>query len=122
MLTPEHSSDDCMKAAAYLPEALLDPKTALSEEPTETPMNVALKSNDSLWQWYEKDEPRRLRFGYAMEGLARANDPDAILEGQSLTQRSGDSTNGIHPQGLIGMHWNKMPSLSTSEVVLVHSR
>ena len=73
-----------MKGAAYLADALLDPMIAQSEEPTETPMNVALKSKDTIWQWLENDEPRRLRFSYAMEGFARTNDPNAILEGQSF--------------------------------------
>lgn len=72
-----------MKSAAYLPEALLDPKLAFSQEPTETPLNVALKNDISMWDWLESEdnELRRIRFGMAMEGAKLAADPNAILDG-----------------------------------------
>ena len=72
-----------MKAAAYLPETLLNPEIASSQEPTETAFNVALDTKLPCWGWLEAEgnESRRIRFGMAMEGAKRASDANAILQG-----------------------------------------
>ena len=76
-------SDESMKAGAYLQDVLLDPKLAFSEEPNETPLNVAFKTTLPKFEWYEAkgNEHLLLRFGVAMEGSKQAYSPNAILEG-----------------------------------------
>lgn len=78
------SSDEAMKSAAYLSEVLLDSKLGKSEEPNETPLNVAFKTELPCWEWLEtkENECRRVRFGMAMEGAKQASDPNSILEGK----------------------------------------
>ena len=72
-----------MKSSSYLAEALLDPRIAASEEPTETSYNLALKTDKALWEWFEEkgNEPRLLRFGFTMEGMKNAGPQNAIVEG-----------------------------------------
>jgi len=78
-----HLTDETMKAAAYLQEALLDPKIAKSQEPNETALNLAFNTSLTAWEWFEQkgNEHRGLRFGIAMEHAKRAAQPNAILEG-----------------------------------------
>lgn len=72
-----------MKAASYLQEALLDPKIAASEEPTETPFNLAFNTKKPVWEWFEDkgNEHRLLRFGFTMEGMKHAAPQNTIVEG-----------------------------------------
>ena len=60
-----HSTDEAMKAAAYLQEALLHPKIAKSQEPNETAFNLAFNTNLPIFEWFEQkgNEHRLLRFG-----------------------------------------------------------
>lgn len=75
-----------MKGSSYLTESLLDPKTAMSQEPNEVALNLAFKTDLPIWEWFEAkgNEHRLLRFGIAMEGGKRAASLTAILEGIDL--------------------------------------
>ena len=75
-----------MKSSSYLTESLLDPKTAMSQEPHEVAFNLAFKTDLPIWEWFEAkgNEHRLLRFGIAMEGGKRVASPTAILKGTSL--------------------------------------
>lgn len=75
-----------MKAAASLQETLLDPKTAFSQEPTETALNVAMNTKKNLWEWYEEkgNEQRLVRFGHMMNGMKHAAPHSTIVEGGYL--------------------------------------
>ncbi|KIP10225.1 hypothetical protein PHLGIDRAFT_266342 [Phlebiopsis gigantea 11061_1 CR5-6] len=78
-----HVTDEAMKAAAFLQEALLDPKISHSEEPNETALNVAFKTDRTIWDWFDMPENRSrlLRFGYSMEYMKHASPPTAVIEG-----------------------------------------
>ena len=73
-----------MKSASYLQEAVFDPKMALTNEPNQTALNVALNTKLPIWEWFELKEncSRRSRFAIAMEGVRQAQSPTAILEGK----------------------------------------
>ena len=72
-----------MKSAACLQDAILDPKMAFVDDPTQTALNVAFNTKQPIWEWFEAEENgyRRARFGFAMEGATQATSPLAILEG-----------------------------------------
>ena len=62
--------------AAYLIDALFDPVTAKSQEPTETPFNRAYNTNELFWSWIY-DPERSLdgeRFGHAMRAIQPTQD------------------------------------------------
>ena len=63
-----------MKASAYLPEVLLDPKLASSQDANDAPLNIAFNTKLSAWDWYESkgNEHRLLRLGINMEASKQA--------------------------------------------------
>ncbi|KAF8989681.1 O-methyltransferase [Cyathus striatus] len=79
----EHTGDEVFKASAFLAEVLLDPMMGHSESHEHTPLAVAFKSKSPPFEWYEEpgNEYRLNRFTAAMEGSARFDPPNAILEG-----------------------------------------
>ncbi|EMD38852.1 hypothetical protein CERSUDRAFT_151553 [Gelatoporia subvermispora B] len=73
--------DEPMKSAAYVPETLLDPRTARSDEPSHAGFNRAFQTDLGFFQWYGQpgNEFRHARFNTAMTNstiLARS-----ILQG-----------------------------------------
>ncbi|GJE87393.1 S-adenosyl-L-methionine-dependent methyltransferase [Phanerochaete sordida] len=78
-----HITDEGMKAAAYLAETLLDSNTAQSQEPTQTALNLAFRTDLPAWEWLESkgNEHRLARFAIAMDGSKNVAPPSAILEG-----------------------------------------
>ncbi|GJE87381.1 S-adenosyl-L-methionine-dependent methyltransferase [Phanerochaete sordida] len=78
-----HCSDEILKTAAYLQEAVLDPRIASSGEPNETAFNVAFKTELPVWEWLEQkgNEFRLARFGAFMAATKQATPPNAIVEG-----------------------------------------
>ncbi|EKM60006.1 uncharacterized protein PHACADRAFT_250851 [Phanerochaete carnosa HHB-10118-sp] len=78
-----HSTDEAAKAAAYLQDVLLDPKTAKSQEPNEIALNLAFRMNLPIWEWFEQkgNEHRKVRFSLAMEGSRQVSPLNAILDG-----------------------------------------
>ncbi|KAJ3535874.1 hypothetical protein NM688_g6916 [Phlebia brevispora] len=79
----EHCADDDMKASAYLPETLLSPVMAKSEEPTETAFNKAFNTNLPWFSWYELpgNEYIMSRFSMGMKGIQNISPGGAILHG-----------------------------------------
>lgn len=94
-----------MKAVSYLPEVLLDPKTAMSQEPNKSAFNLAFNTDLTTWEWLSKEENERFRkrFGIAMEGAKQASPPDAILDGRSISLVSPFGHSHRSNQALTGM-------------------
>lgn len=89
----EHTTDEVMKASAYLTEVLYDPVKKSSEEPQHAPLARAFNTNKTYFDWLEEpgNEHRLKRFSVAMEGSAKINSSDAILAGfkwDSLSPKS----------------------------------
>ncbi|KAJ7342673.1 O-methyltransferase [Mycena albidolilacea] len=63
----EHLTDEGFKSSAYMTDALLDPATASSQEPTATPFSHDFSTDAPLFAWYEipenKDRLARLASG-----------------------------------------------------------
>lgn len=72
-----------MKSAAFLANNLADPKTAFSDEGTDTPMNRAFNSPLPMFEWMELPEntKRHRRFGPAMLGSVEFSPPEQIVNG-----------------------------------------
>ena len=83
----ENSTDECLKSGAYIEDTIFDPARAFSAEPNESPLNVAFKTDLTIWEWYETpSNKRRLhRFSVAMEGSRQAASPNEILNGTQTT-------------------------------------
>lgn len=82
----KNSLDEAFKASAYSWEALADPATALSGEPTATPFACARGKKETIWQYYESPEGqwRHQRFNIGMQGIQALQPPNVILGGASL--------------------------------------
>lgn len=78
------STDEAMKAAAYMIDAMFDPEYAKSGEPNKTALNLAYKTDLPAFEWFEAlgNEQRRSRFGITMDASRRATPPDVTLHGQ----------------------------------------
>ena len=72
-----------MLAAAAFKDVMLDPKTAFSEEVTESGAQRALNTKLPLWEYYELPENRYRgdRFNLVMSGANNMH-PEAILAGE----------------------------------------
>ena len=72
-----------MKAGACLPVTLTDPKTAFSEEPSESAVQRALRTDLTLWEYYDSPEGRDQgqRFAIFMAGANKLQPPEAIITG-----------------------------------------
>lgn len=72
------SAQDHGKFAAYLTEAMTDPKMALSQEPNEAASQLALRTDMTYFDWMNLPEnaARRKKFGIAMAATTNySNDP-----------------------------------------------
>ncbi|KAJ7088438.1 O-methyltransferase [Mycena belliarum] len=76
-------ADEAFKGSAYLTEAFTHPATAHSVNPTDSPWNIAAKSDTFLFDWYDlpENEDLKTRFSFAMACSAKLEPPDAILRG-----------------------------------------
>ncbi|OCH94555.1 S-adenosyl-L-methionine-dependent methyltransferase [Obba rivulosa] len=74
---------DYGKTAFYLPDVLLDPKTASSEEVTETAFNRGFRTDLSWFKWLHQPENayRKKRFGLSMTGLSHIGNKKEIING-----------------------------------------
>ncbi|EMD31264.1 hypothetical protein CERSUDRAFT_100608 [Gelatoporia subvermispora B] len=74
---------DTAKAAAYIPDTLLDPKTARSQELTETAFARAWGTDEPYFKWLHQPDnvARRRTFDAAMTGLGTLGNPKEILDG-----------------------------------------
>ncbi|THG97673.1 hypothetical protein EW026_g4370 [Hermanssonia centrifuga] len=79
----EHATDDAFKTSSFLTDALTDPKWTSSEEPNQTALNLAFKTDLTAFEWFELPEnARRLRwFGLAMKANQEMTPQDEILGG-----------------------------------------
>ncbi|KAL5492808.1 hypothetical protein ACEPAI_4256 [Sanghuangporus weigelae] len=79
-----YGADEVMLAAAAFKDVMLDPKTAFSEEVTDSGAQRALNTTLPLWEYYELPENRYRgdRFNLVMSG-ANSMHPEAILAGYS---------------------------------------
>ncbi|KAJ7496660.1 O-methyltransferase [Mycena latifolia] len=75
------NTDETFKAAAYIPDVILD-KTQ-SEDELNTPLNRAFGSHIDLFTWYQKPENtvRFKRFGFAMDVTRKMSSPGSVLQG-----------------------------------------
>jgi len=80
-----HFGDEVTKSSAYLVEHLThpDPVIALSQEPTGGTFQFAFKTEESLFQWYERPEniTRLKRFGNTMKSHSTRMSPAMITQG-----------------------------------------
>lgn len=82
ILNCDSRTDVTLKSASYLQEYLKDPVFAKSEEPNETALDKAFRSNLDFWDFLELPENayRLKRFGIAMKGFFEAQDPKALID------------------------------------------
>lgn len=85
-LTTTRSLDEAFKAAAWSWEVLEDPKTRKSGDPHASPFSRALKTDQTLWEFYERPEEsfRQQRFAIGMHGVQALEPPDSILGGKKV--------------------------------------
>ena len=78
-----YGADEVLKSMSYLPETLLDPDIAFSEEPNETSFQRALGTQLDNWEYYDSGSKlasyRRDRFSIAMSGTNKLYAPKAIV-------------------------------------------
>ncbi|KAJ7609461.1 O-methyltransferase [Roridomyces roridus] len=76
-------TDEAFKGSAYLTEAFLSPNTAHSTKAIDSPWNIAMKTEDFLFDWYDRPENAELktRFSFAMACSGKLEPPEAILIG-----------------------------------------
>ncbi|KAI5116033.1 hypothetical protein M0805_002088 [Coniferiporia weirii] len=74
-------ADEAMKAASYFQEVVTDPKTAFSEEVNDAGIQKALRTDLSLWDYYDLPEGqhRRRRFAVTMSSGNSLVPPGLIL-------------------------------------------
>ena len=76
--------DDGWMAASGALDTFRDPKTRLSEEPFEAPLNRVTGTMVPFWTWLEQpgQEDRLRRFTIAMQDVTAMQPADAILNGK----------------------------------------
>ncbi|KAJ7122489.1 O-methyltransferase, partial [Mycena crocata] len=76
-------TDEAFKGSAYLTEAFTNPVTAHSATPTDSPWNIAARTDTFLFDWYDRPENEHLktRFSFAMASSTKLEPPEAILAG-----------------------------------------
>ncbi|KAK6991803.1 O-methyltransferase [Favolaschia claudopus] len=89
----EHITDEGFKSSAYMTDALLDPATAFSQEPTATPFCRAFSTTAPIFAWLENPEnkDRLVRFGVGQAGSTKLESPESILLGFKWDQLPKDS-------------------------------
>ena len=82
--------DDGWMAASGALDTFRDPKTRLSEEPFEAPLNRVTGIMVPFWTWLEQpgQEDRLRRFTIAMQGVTAMQPADAILNGKNCLRSS----------------------------------
>ncbi|KAJ7277953.1 S-adenosyl-L-methionine-dependent methyltransferase [Mycena rebaudengoi] len=78
-----HLLDESHKASAYAFENFIDEETKYSGEPFHAPFNRAFNTELPFWEWIESPDQfdRFHRFGIGMQGVARMESANAILDG-----------------------------------------
>jgi hypothetical protein len=72
-----------LRSSTLVADVMNDPKTAKSEEPTDSPFNRYFNTKESIFQWLQAPENklRCTRFNIAMDGLSKLDDNQSILRG-----------------------------------------
>ncbi|KAJ7872708.1 O-methyltransferase [Mycena leptocephala] len=80
-------TDEAFKGSAYLTEAFTEPATAHSAKATDSPWNIATKTDAFLFDWYDRpeNEHRKTRFSFGMACSTKLEPPEAILAGFKWT-------------------------------------
>ena len=78
-----YSGGDHTKAAAYIVENLLDPATAMSEEPNEAALQRGFGTTLSYFEWMDQPEHAayRKKFGIAMGATTNYSEDALITKG-----------------------------------------
>jgi hypothetical protein len=78
------STEELVKAGAYMADNLFDPRTGHSDEAADSPICQVFKTPKPYFDWLAEpgNEYRRNRFDVAMRGLHETESGDAILKGQ----------------------------------------
>ncbi|KAJ7691351.1 O-methyltransferase [Mycena rosella] len=86
-------TDEAFKGSAYLTEAFTDPTTAHSGKATDSPWNIAAKTDTFLFDWYDLPENTHLktRFSFGMACSTQLEPPDTILKGFKWADLPADS-------------------------------
>ncbi|KAJ7115333.1 O-methyltransferase [Mycena epipterygia] len=86
-------ADEAFKGSAYLTEAFTDPATSHSVKATDSPWNIAKKTDTFLFDWYDIPENAELktRFSFAMACSTKLEPPEAILAGFKWADLPADS-------------------------------
>ncbi|KAJ7207224.1 O-methyltransferase [Mycena pura] len=89
----EHITDEGFKSSAYMTDALMDPATAFSQEPTATPFSRAFVTEAPIFAWFEEPEnkERLVRFGVGQAGSTKIDPPESILLGFKWDQLPKDA-------------------------------
>ncbi|GAA5925603.1 uncharacterized protein JCM15063_005070 [Sporobolomyces koalae] len=87
-----HTADECFKAAAYLPETVLSPRTAFSYEIRDAPFGMAYGDNRTLYEHYAKkrNAAQLARFSNAIKS-------------------AGKSFGGGEDKSMCGYPWQSLP-------------
>ena len=77
------STDEGLKSAGYMTEAILNKFFAKTDEPNETALNIAFKTDLPAFEWYETpgNEYRLLRFNITMDASRRFVPSEATTDG-----------------------------------------
>ncbi|EIN06883.1 O-methyltransferase [Punctularia strigosozonata HHB-11173 SS5] len=79
----EHTTDEVFRSSCLTAETLTDPKTAHSQEPTDSPFNRYFNTKTPVFEWLQAPENRLrgIRFNIAMDGVNKLDDGESILRG-----------------------------------------
>ncbi|EJD00229.1 S-adenosyl-L-methionine-dependent methyltransferase [Fomitiporia mediterranea MF3/22] len=78
-----YGADECLKSGAYLVEAMTEPDTKFSDEPNCAALQKAMKTTETLFEYYDRptEQFRRKRFAIVMTTANRMHTPESILAG-----------------------------------------
>ena len=85
-----YRGDYHFKAAAYLYESLVDPRTKFSMDADKTAFCLAYRTDQHFFMWFDQPENSYVhrRFGRAMDGAQNMSRPGAAIEGTLITSPS----------------------------------
>lgn len=75
-----------MKSSTYMTDNLVDPRTAHSDEPADSPFNLALNTRDPYYTWLCKPENKhhRAAFDAGMPAISVSEGEFSILRGRDF--------------------------------------
>lgn len=108
-----YSGDDVFKSAGYLTEAIVDPATTSSSEPTQAPFHRGHNTDASFFSWLEDPEnaDKLSRYAVGMNGLKNMSMPGAVLQGTCDSHRIESQSSG-RVVGSLDFDWTALPEHS----------